>query len=197
MKMEHYYESVPGWAAFRDLYRDVVRSAPSDRPQTFVEVGSWLGRSAAFMGVEILNSGKPIELHCVDPWIDGGPDLRDTKYFRDLNEHPFEIFERNVAPVARVVRPYRMTSVDAAGTFLDNTVDFLMLDGDHSYEAVRDDIEAWGPKMKPGSIISGDDYGWPGVRDAVNEAFGGFARIVWKRKHDDYRKSAAYWSVQL
>lgn len=195
--MEHYYANVPGWAAFRDLYREMVVAAPPDHASTFVEVGSWLGRSAAYMGVEIKNSGKPIELHCVDPWIDGGPDLRNTEFYRDLKGHPYELFCQNTAPVASVIKSYQMTSVEAAPLFLGDSVDFLMLDGDHCYDAVKADLAAWLPKMRPGSVISGDDYGWPGVERAVREEFGNLVKIVWKQKHKDYLRSASYWSVQL
>lgn len=190
--MEHYYKQLPGWAGFENLYREVVKLAPQDRPSVFVEIGSWLGRSAALMGVEVLNSGKPIVMHCVDPWLDGGPDLRDTKYFKDLKTGPYETFLANVKPVAAVLNPMRMPSLEAAKLFVDGTLDFVMIDGDHSYEACKADIEAWLPKVRPGGIISGDDYLWPGVKQAAHEAFGTPIAHIHKT-HDDYRKSVAYW----
>lgn len=197
MAMEHYYKSVPGWAAFADLYVRMVREAPSDRTSRFVEVGSWLGRSAALMGVEILNSGKPIELHCVDPWEDGGPDLRDTPYFKSLDRSPYELFVENTLPVASVIHPHRTTSVLAADLFADRSVDFIMIDGDHNYEPVKADIESWLPKMREGSIMSGDDALWPGVQRAVAEAFGTRADIKIIKHHKNYLNSASYWSVRL
>jgi hypothetical protein len=42
----------------------------------------------------------------------------------------------------------------------------VYIDGDHSYEAVRDDLRAWYPKLKHGGVLCGDDYYW---RDAKNE----------------------------
>lgn len=197
-RLEHFYESVPGWASFTSLYAQQVARAPSDRSCIFVEVGSWLGRSAAFMGVEIINSGKKIHLHCVDPWKDGGPDLRNTNYFKDLKESPYDIFLRNVHPVIDVITPHRTPSVDAAKRFEDGSIDFLMIDGDHGYEAVRDDLEAWLPKMRAGGVISGDDFLWPGVEKAVAERFGlngAFTKI--RKHHENYRNSVSYWWKQL
>lgn len=54
--------------------------------------------------------------------------------------------------------------------FKDN-VGFLWIDGDHSYEAVKKDIELWGDKLLPNHIICGHDYGGnePGVNKAVEE----------------------------
>lgn len=200
--MDHFYASIPGWAAFSQLYLDAVKRAPSDVPSQFVEVGSWLGRSAALMGVEIFNSKKPISFACVDPWTDGGPDLRDTKYFKDLTIPPYEAFLKNTLPVQHLIKPLRMGSVEASEHFAQHSVDFLMLDGDHSYEAVKADIVAWYPKMKPGGVMSGDDYLWPGVMDAVKEAFGVKAEHHVKKYppegvKDGYLKSAAYWWVTV
>lgn len=198
-KMDHFYASVPGWAAFSQLYFDAVKRAPADKPSIFVEVGSWLGRSASLMAVEIINSAKPIQFFAVDPWVDGGPDLRDTKYFKDLTKGPYETFLENIKPVQHVVSALRMPSVEASYSFIPGTVDYLMLDGDHSYDAVKADIEAWLPRMKKGGVISGDDYLWPGVRKAVHQAFGAGPQVHVhiKNANNDYLKSSSFWWVQL
>lgn len=194
--MKHYYKTVEGWAAFAPLYISIAQDLRDN--MVLVEVGSWLGRSAALMGVEIHNSGKNAALYCVDPWTDGGPDLRDTTHFKKQTMPIYDQFIRNIAPVSQHIVPLRMTSLEGAERFEDKSVDFLMLDGDHSYEAVRDDIAAWLPKMKNGSIISGDDYGWPGVKRAVSDAFvGKNIEIMWVKHHANYLNSASYWVVRL
>ena len=61
--------------------------------------------------------------------------------------------------------------------FNDDSLDFVFVDGDHSYEGCKADIEAWWPKLKKGGIMSGDDYGHTynpaegkyGVVEAVEE----------------------------
>ena len=200
--MDHFYASIPGWAAFSQLYLDAVKRAPADQPSQFVEVGSWLGRSAALMAVEIINSGKPISFTCVDPWVDGGPDLANTPHFRNLTKPPYELFLEHTKPVAHVIKALREPSVEGAKAFGLHSIDFLMLDGDHSYEAVCADIDAWLPKMKPGGYITGDDFLWPGVKKAVFEKFGGWVQHHIKRPLSDtgpngHLKSASYWWVRL
>jgi predicted O-methyltransferase YrrM len=66
-----------------------------------------------------------------------------------------------------------MTSLEAAGLYKDNSLDFVLLDASHTYEDVKADIQAWLPKIKSGGILAGDDYhvSWPGVINAVNEMF--------------------------
>lgn len=194
--MEHYFNNVPGFAAFRDLYFQAVREGKDG--QVFVEVGSWLGRSAALMGVEIANSGKAIDFYCVDPWTDGGPGLRHKPHFRNLGvKEIYPLFLKNIEPVKQHVKPLRMTSVEASKKFADGSVDFIMIDGDHSYEGIRADIDAWLPKMKPGGWFTGDDYLRPGVVKAVQETFGDRAKITVRKPHVDPNKSSSYWQVRL
>jgi predicted O-methyltransferase YrrM len=65
--------------------------------------------------------------------------------------------------------------VDAAASFSDESLDWVYIDGDHSYEAVKRDLEAYYRVVKPGGFIAGDDYGaangWfgDGVTRAVDE----------------------------
>lgn len=193
----NFWKKVPGWCAFSQLYMEMVAAAPKDRESLFVEVGSWLGRSAALMGTEIHNSRKPIRLICIDPWADGGPDLRDTRYFKDLKQSPYDLFCANVQPVKEYLLPLRMPSFEAVEHIADQSIDFLMLDGDHSYETVKKEIQLYLPKMKDGGVISGDDYTWPGVKQAVDEAFPGVTEVTIINKNADWRKDASYWKVQL
>ena len=55
-------------------------------------------------------------------------------------------------------------------------LDWIYIDGDHSYEACIKDLNNAKEIVKPGGLIIGDDYGWPdakwqkkGVTKAVNE----------------------------
>jgi len=195
--MRDHWKTVDGWAAFELLYRQMVDQTKG--PALFVEVGSWLGKSACLMAELIKESEKAIKFECVDPWIDGGPDLNMTEHFKALQGRSvYETFLRNCEPFSDIIKPIRKFSVDAALEHADESVDFLMLDGDHSYEAVRDDIDVWLPKMKPYGVISGDDYTWPGVKQAVDETFLKRAQITYrKRDPRNYKLEASYWVVQL
>lgn len=53
---------------------------------------------------------------------------------------------------------WRMTSEKAAHAMPDNTLVFCFVNADHRYEAVKQDIELWLPKVKSGGIIFGYDY---------------------------------------
>jgi hypothetical protein len=173
--IEHYYKDemfVPSWFSFPNLYSYVVDKFPNG--SHFVEIGAWKGCSTAYMGVEIHNSGKTIKFDCVDHWLgtvsDGDVHMKDPDV---VGERLFEKFNENIKRVNQYINPIRMDSVEAAKTYEDGSLDFVFIDADHTYEAVKKDIEAWLPKMKSGGIFAGHDYLWfDGVRRAVNEKFG-------------------------
>ena len=64
-----------------------------------------------------------------------------------------------------------MDSAYAASMIPDGSVDMVFIDSDHRYEQVKAEIERWLPKAT--GIICGHDYMdcWPGVKQAVEEAF--------------------------
>jgi hypothetical protein len=106
-------------------------------------------------GVEIINSGKPIELVCVDTW-NGSLEHQDMECVK--NDSLYLQFLENTLPIRSVMTPMRMKSVDAAKTFEDESLEFVFLDASHEYEDVRDDIESWYPKVKRGGVLAGHGY---------------------------------------
>ena len=46
----------------------------------------------------------------------------------------------------------------ASERFEDQSLDFVYIDADHRYPAIKQDIEVWFPKVKIGGIFSGHDY---------------------------------------
>lgn len=48
--------------------------------------------------------------------------------------------------------------MEAVQKFDNNSLDFVYIDADHSYETTLEDITEWTKKVKPGGIVSGDDY---------------------------------------
>ena len=61
-----------------------------------------------------------------------------------------------------------------AKRFDDESVDLVFLDADHSEDGVLRDLQAWLPKVRPGGIVAGHDYGarrHPGVKPAVDRVF--------------------------
>lgn len=49
-------------------------------------------------------------------------------------------------------------SLVAAKSFPEGYFQFIHIDGNHHYEAVKADLAAWWPKMKPGGLFTGHDF---------------------------------------
>mgnify|MGYP003335234449 CR=1 FL=1 len=174
--MRHYYLTKrfgrENWFGWEPLYAEMVQRYPGG---TFVELGSWKGRSTAFLGVEAINAGTDIRIYAVDVWSDdisGGAKKTMVEQGLDGNAL-YTRFMENVAPVASAIVPMRMTTTQAASNFADGSVDFVFIDADHSYEAVKQDIQTWLPKVRHGGVLAGHDYGWAGsVQRGVHDAIG-------------------------
>lgn len=162
--MDHIYQSINGWFTFPNLYKSMVDKFPDG--SHFVEVGTWLGKSAAYLAVEIANSNKNIKFDCVDLWESN----QEYENENVVKENVFyETFLKNIEPVRNFLNPIKLPSLEAAKLYKDNSLDFIFIDASHIYENVKNDIEAWYPKLKPQGILAGHDYDCNDVAKAVNE----------------------------
>jgi len=173
--VNHFYKKLgQDWFTYPELYRGMVRRFGDG--SHFVEVGSWKGRSAVFLAVEIHNSGKRIRLDCVDTW-DGSDEhkVEDGVVYEPLlkvKDGLYNEFIRNIRPVKKIIKPIRMTSVEASGIYDDESLDFVFIDAAHDYDSVKEDITHWLPKVRKGGVLAGHDYSWStDVKKAVDEIF--------------------------
>lgn len=175
LKMQHIYqrkEFGEEWFTYPKLYKSIVDKFPTN--SRFVEVGSWKGKSSAFMCVEIANSNKNIEFFCVDTWA-GSIEHQDHE---DLDKL-YLTFLDNMKPVEKFYFPLKLTSKEASKKFKDESLDFVFIDASHEYEDVIEDLKIWFPKVKKGGILAGHDCypnnpEWGGVHKAVKETFTNF-----------------------
>lgn len=134
------------------------------------EIGCYQGESTA----AFCKSGKFRFVYAIDPWKNEVYDPNDKATLHCDMEVVKAAFDVRVFPYGDMVQVLRMYSLQAAETIVANGVfDLVYIDGNHIKEAVLSDLTAWVPKVKPGGIISGHDYGThPGVKEAVLEYFG-------------------------
>jgi predicted O-methyltransferase YrrM len=68
----------------------------------------------------------------------------------------------------------KKTSFQASNDFSDCELDFVFIDGLHSYENVVEDINLWLPKVKKGGVLAGHDFSleWFSVVRAVEDTIG-------------------------
>lgn len=154
--MDHFYEGIePNWFDYLAVYERMVNHANDGAH--FVEVGGHMGRSAAFMAVTIINSGKKIKFDVIDNFA-----------FYDLYEKSAEIFNKNLLPVAGHYNLIVANTPEIATTYDDKSLDFVWIDAAHKYDDVVKDVAAWYPKVKHGGYLGGHD--WPGDPDDIERA---------------------------
>jgi hypothetical protein len=131
------------------------------------EIGVWKGEFSR----RILALTRPRELHLIDPWAFRS-DCPNRWYGGSVAKGQSDmdrIYESVVATVGSAATVHRGGSTEVLATMPDGHLDWVYVDGDHSYGAVRDDLELSRRKVRPGGILAGDDYDWPEVRRAVNQ----------------------------
>ena len=166
--MDHFYEDVYGFSQVDlfALYKKMVDRF--DSGSHFVEVGAFLGRSAVFMAVEIINSGKNIKFDCIDHW-QGSEEHNNND---EVNfERLYVDFLENIKPVKGVINPIRANSIEASNLYKLNSLDFVFIDASHDEASVKDDLAHWMPRVKEDGVIAGDDLNNEGVANAVKWFF--------------------------
>ncbi len=132
---------------------DLIAELPDNL--TMIEIGSFAGESTELF----IRSGKVKKIICIDPWS-------DKIYFpmRLTGNAVFMSFQNRIAKLKyeldslpEIVVSRRLSS-DAAPLLKDNEYDFIYIDGDHSYNGVKEDINNYLPKLKLDGILAGHDY---------------------------------------
>ena len=166
--MEHFHNDVYGFSQIDlfALYKKMVKRF--DSGSYFVEVGTFLGKSAVFMAVEIINSQKNIKFDCVDHWEGSQEHSDNDKVNLDTI---YKDFLKNIEPVKKVISPIRMNSIEASKLYKPNSIDFIFIDASHDEGSVKADLTYWMPRIKDNGVIAGDDINNAGVASAVKWFF--------------------------
>ena len=168
---------IEGWFDFAPLY-DAMVSRVNGKPAHFVEVGSWLGKSAAFMADRIRRSGKQIRFDAIDNWEGGsntpanaGPGAKAAtrQAVAASNRDLLQIWKTNIRTcgLEEYVKPIRGDSTATADHYGDGALDFVFIDADHEAGSVCSDLKAWFPKVRAGGVLAGHDYDEAGPREGV------------------------------
>lgn len=171
-KIKHNYQSIEGWFNMEAQYLELLNHCPDGG--TFVELGCFKGKSTSFIVTEILNQNRKVNFTTIDSF-EGSTNSSDANEVQAYNgiTNIEKDFILNMGKLLKKCQYKKCLSHEGADYFEDGSVDILFVDAGHSYEAVKQDIEAWLPKMKPNGIMAGHDYNsWVGVKKAVDEKFG-------------------------
>lgn len=158
-----------GWAVRHDSIGHTMKTLEC---KVIIEIGIARGELTHYLLHRLHNQIQ--EYHAVDPFL-GGYDANDAM--------SSELSEAN-APVAWseailtmfkekgcIFRLHFGKSEERCDDFVDETIDCIFIDGDHTYEGIKQDIIMYEKKLKKGGYFLFDDYSssYMGVVKAIDE----------------------------
>ncbi len=143
------------------------------------EIGVFRGHFSAL----ILRERTPQKLYLIDPWINFEDPLYEKTWYHKDSEFDMNAIHDKVCNRFKSetqtgqVEILRGTAQDVGHHIPDGSLDFVYVDGDHSYGGVSFDLGLAFRKAKDTAIIAIDDYyvgGWwnDGVVRATSEFLG-------------------------
>ena len=161
---------------------EATRQILGDQHVIGVEVGVLRGEFSR----EILSEWPKVALlHLVDNYSEG-------------NAYEYEKAKQNLEAYKNKVVWHLCSSVEAAKRTLVGSRDFVYIDAGHSYEDVKEDLNAWWHAVRVGGVLCGHDYQFQwesmaGVVRAVDE----FAKENNVELHTETSGSSSdYWMVK-
>ena len=141
-----------------------------------IGIGAEIGVQTGAYSEIILRESSLRKLYSIDCW-------KQLKSYKDIaNKNQIKQYYYYLKTIVRLFkfgkrsRILRRFSKETSKHFKNESLDFIYIDAQHSYNGCKEDIELWWPKLKKGGIFAGHDYlngslpeGEFGVKKAVDE----------------------------
>lgn len=174
---------IPGFHRINDLvylFRDLG-----------LKKGAEIGVADGQFSLALCEGIPGLSLICVDSWRDYGSNPWSRN--QQENDAAYNLATKRMAPYnARFIRKF---SMDAVQEIPLESLDFVYIDGNHSYKHVSQDIREWAKRVRPGGMVSGHDYyrfRRAGVMPAVDEYV--LANNIEKVYLADEKESSFWWT---
>ena len=168
------YASIDGWLTVDEAIAlfELANKLPNVQPRA-LEIGCWQGKSTVCIAQGLRNKSGA-QLTCIDPFDASGDNESKDMYGErknDLDGPLRRAFEDNLKHAdVRDLVSVRVGFSHELVAAVDDSLDLLFLDGDHSYLAIRRDFEDWSPKIKAGGYLA--------MHDVVHAVHEGPRRVV-------------------
>lgn len=115
--------------------------------------GAELGVRRGEFTTTLVRDNPLLKMVCVDIW-------NNDKSLNETHKHDenFKLFIKNAWDYKDRIAILRELTSTAYKKIKDNSLDFIFIDATHTYNALKNDIELWSPKVRSGGIISGHDF---------------------------------------
>jgi predicted O-methyltransferase YrrM len=169
--------SEPIWQNWNSTHPALTRLVRELKPAVIMDVGVWTGMSTATLAkaqAEAAPNGITIAIDTFlgspEHWTPNRP-VNNSLRFLFGQPRIYDIFLSNMvlAGHADRVLPICQTSENAAVILRREKIipDLVHVDAAHEYESCLRDIKTYYDFLRPGGVLLGDDFSWPGVARAV------------------------------
>jgi FkbM family methyltransferase len=153
-------KNIEGWMTYGELH--ILQKYAKDK--NCLEIGSFKGRSSRAIAVVAKS------LICIDTFSNNA--LGDEHANK---KSTYEDFINNTKDIDNITIIKEKSQL-AHRSIPNNSIDFIFIDGDHSYNGVTSDIKNYLPKLKYNGVIAFHDYyknklAWVEVERAVYDMF--------------------------
>ena len=138
-----------------------------NKPVKVLEIGTYKGWNAK----SILKELNVKELYIIDPYEEYEDYLKaENNKTKKFMENCRKIAERRLFKWNNKLIWIKKKSGDAVNDIKDNSMDFIYIDGNHTYKYVLEDMNNYWPKLKKGGLFTGHDItNHRGVGEALFE----------------------------
>src|SRR5262245_50240545 len=119
----------------------------ASKPRTLVELGTFTGVSYSAFCEAVMRNMLEARCFAVDTWQG---DEHTGRYGEEVYTDLRRFHDERYSPFSELLR---CSFDDALAYVRDASVDFLHIDGLHTYEAVQHDFESWRPKLSNSAVV--------------------------------------------
>jgi predicted O-methyltransferase YrrM len=162
-------DSIEGWLSIEESFL-LYSSAKSISPdESVIEIGSYEGRSTVALGKALKKKKRNTAqfVYSIDPHTG---DITEVQQGLKIDTWNNFISNMNNCDLQEVITPIRLTSDAAVSYVAEVRAGLLFIDGWHSYDAVKKDIQNYLPLTTPQGIVIFDDWRQPEILKAILEA---------------------------
>lgn len=195
------YKDVPGWINDAQLiFKEAVNNCKDG--DMMVEIGTYFGQSACFMGELIRDSKKSIKFDTIDIF-DLDASMRagfhpqqfiDYRFSEGISKCPMSELVKSHFDQCNVSDYVNLVICDAKYAhklYDDNSLLLVYTDGINNKDNLHNFLVNFWPKLKPGGIIAGDDIVFEDVKNGV-KSFCETVGIEW----DAVQMTHLSWSIK-
>lgn len=160
---------------------ELLHIVAAERPRRLLEIGTAGGGTLFLLALAADRSAKIVSVDLPRGAFGGGYPLWKIPLYRGFVRRTQELH------LIRGDSHDPLTLMRARGALDRRQLDFLLIDGDHTYSGVRDDFRGYGPLVRPGGLIAFHDIAPPGkLRAGGPNLLGGEVPRFWEQLRDRY-----------